>query len=218
MNKPFSDGNCGLYLLDFGTILSLLPKPPAKLLDLGVGAGWTSIFYAKHGYDVTGQDIAEDMISLANLNKKRNSIENVRFMTCDYEQTSFNGEFDCAVFYDSLHHAVDEEKAIQAAYAALKPGGVCITAEPGVGHAGSPQSQQAMKTYGVTEKDMPPRLIIKNGKKAGFTQFKIYSRPVAPTIIGPGFRIEEIKYLFKRVVKSLSGKNMLEGNIVVMIK
>ncbi|MCS7123327.1 MAG: hypothetical protein RMJ17_02010 [Candidatus Aenigmarchaeota archaeon] len=33
-NKPFSDIHRGRYLIDIGIILSLLPPPPAKLLDM----------------------------------------------------------------------------------------------------------------------------------------------------------------------------------------
>ena len=64
LNKPFSDPNCWMYFLDIGGILSFLPEPPAKLLDLGAGSGWTSIFFAKRGYEVTSQDIAAQIIRL----------------------------------------------------------------------------------------------------------------------------------------------------------
>jgi len=44
LDKPFSDSLCWRYLIDIGAILSLLPPPPARLLDLGAGSGWTSVF------------------------------------------------------------------------------------------------------------------------------------------------------------------------------
>lgn len=31
LNKPYSDEKCGLYLIDIGSIIHLLPLPPAKL-------------------------------------------------------------------------------------------------------------------------------------------------------------------------------------------
>ena len=67
LEEPFYDTNCGLYLTYIGTLMSLLPNPPAKVLDLGVGSGWTSVFLARRGYEVTGQDIAPDMIALVNI-------------------------------------------------------------------------------------------------------------------------------------------------------
>src|ERR1051325_1985892 len=63
--KPFSDPQCGQYLLNLGVIFSLLPAVPAKILDLGVGTGWTSVLLAQRGYQVVGVDLAPDMIALA---------------------------------------------------------------------------------------------------------------------------------------------------------
>jgi SAM-dependent methyltransferase len=184
-NKPFSDERCGQLFLDLGIMLSLLPQPPARVLDLGVGTGWTSTLLGKRGYDVVGQDIANDMIDLAELNKKRYEVETLRFIVSDYENMGFKGEFDAAVFYDCLHHAVDEVAALKAVYDALKPGGICLTFEPGVGHSQSPESIRAMELYGVTERDMPPELIVEGALKVGFSGFELYERITHPKKLLP---------------------------------
>ncbi len=173
INKPFSDINCGEFLMGIGGVMSLLPPPPAKLLDLGCGTGWTSIFFARTGYEVTGIDIAEDSISYARKSKEEEKLENLNFMVSDYEDLKFNEEFDAVVFFDSLHHSVDENLAMKMAYKALKKGGVCVTSEPGKGHSKQPTSINAMKNFNVTEKDMPPRKIVKIAKEAGFKRFKV---------------------------------------------
>lgn len=179
-DKPFSDPTCAKNLVDMGVILSLLPSPPARILDLGCGTGWTSVFFAKRGHSVIGQDIAPDMTELAYRNKQRHGAEDLQFITSDYESLQFNSEFDGAVFYDSLHHADDEGAAIASAWRALKPGGVLVTHEPGAGHSKNPQSVEAMRRYGVNEKDMPPVRIFALGQQAGFSKFdKFYD----PTII-----------------------------------
>jgi len=172
VNKPFSDPLCGRYLMEIGAVIFLLPKPPAKLLDFGCGTGWTSIFFAKCGYDVIGQDISEDAIALAR--KSAGGIPNIKFEVCDYENTPYNGIFDCAVFFDSLHHAVDEESAIRSAYSALRKGGICVTSEPGICHQSSRNALEAVKKYNVTEKSMPPDKIRKIAKKIGFSSAVIY--------------------------------------------
>ncbi len=174
LNKPFSDPHCANYLMEFGAVMALLPPAPGRLLDLGCGTGWTSCFLAKHGYQVTGQDIAPDMIHYANVNRDREQLENLNFIVSDYEEMTFTNEFDGAVFFDALHHAEDEVQAIQRVYQALKPGGICVASEPGVGHSRSPASIAAMQKYHVTERDMPPGKIIRAAKQAGFQTMRIY--------------------------------------------
>lgn len=175
-DKPFS-GTTSTHLFDLGLIMAVLPQPPARLLDLGCGTGWTSVFFARRGYQVVGQDIAPDMIRFAERNRDRYSAENLEFVVADYEDLSFTEPFDCAVFYDALHHAVDERAALASVFRALRPGGILITHEPGVGHSTSPEAIHAAKTYGVTEKDMPPRHIKKLCAEIGFSKFEFIPEP-----------------------------------------
>ena len=174
LDKPFSDPDCGLYLMEIGAVMTLLPPPPARLLDVGCGTGWTSAFFARRGYRVTGVDIAPDMIAQAQRLKEREGLANLDFVVRDYEDMAFPEPFDSVVFYNSLHHAVDEALAVRAVYGALRPGGVCVTSEPGRGHGQSAEARAAVARYGVTEKDMPPRLIVQLGRAAGFTGFRVY--------------------------------------------
>jgi SAM-dependent methyltransferase len=176
-DKPFSDATCAKNLIDVGVILSLLPPPPSRLLDLGCGTGWTSVFFAKRGYSVLGQDIAPDMIELAYRNKRRHGVEQLEFVVSDYESMPFESEFDGAVFYDALHHAEDEAAAVKAVWRALKPGGVLITHEPGTGHSKTVHAMEAMRLHDVNEKDMPPAWIFELGRRAGFRKFEQFTDP-----------------------------------------
>src|SRR5438045_590951 len=63
--KPFSDDDCGLYLLRAGALFSLLPPPPARILDCGCGTGWLAYFLARRGYDIVATDVSPDAIALA---------------------------------------------------------------------------------------------------------------------------------------------------------
>lgn len=177
LNKPFSDPMCGDYMIAIGTLRNLLPAPPGRMLDLGCGTGWTSCMFAKMGYDVVGQDIAPDMISCANHNKAREQLSNVKFVVSDYESMPYQNEFDCAMFFDSLHHAEDEYLALEMVYRALKPGGVLVTREPGDGHSKNELTIHAMEEYGVTEKDMPPRKIVSMAKEIGFSKHNVFPFP-----------------------------------------
>jgi SAM-dependent methyltransferase len=183
IRKPFYDPDCWRYLLEIGAMMSMLPPPPARVLDLGCGTGWTSTFFAKRGYDVVGVDICEDMLVYANREREREGLDNLRFVAADYEGLTFDREFDAAIFFDALHHAMDEQAAIQAAFRALKPGGVCITSEPGLGHGDAPQSREAVRRFNVTEKDMPPEKIVALAKYAGFETCRVYPHPTDLNVV-----------------------------------
>lgn len=176
--KPFSDALCGRYLGDMGVVMSLLPPPPARVLDLGVGSGWTTLFLARRGYSVVGWDICPDMISLAEENRERLDGVSAEFAAGDYESLSYRGGFDAVLFHDALHHAEDERAALISAFNSLDPGGICITVEPGEGHAAA--SEAAAAAFGVTEKDMPPHQVIAMGREVGFRRFRVYPRTGEP--------------------------------------
>jgi ubiquinone/menaquinone biosynthesis C-methylase UbiE len=173
-HKPFSDRHCADNLIRMGSVIHLLPSVPARVLDAGCGSGWTTEFLGRRGYGVVGVDISPDMIIRADQRRVELGLKNASFLVSDFESLPFDAEFDAALFYDALHHAVDEEAALAAVYRALKPGGWCITCEPGAGHSTSEGARHAVATYGVTEKDMPPSKIIRVGKRVGFRKFRVY--------------------------------------------
>lgn len=176
LGKPFSDPvNVGSLLSDIASVFTLLPPPPARILDLGCGSGWTSSFYAKVGYDVVGVDISPDAVRAAKQHFK--NTPNLSFKAGDYDELKFTEEFDAVIFFDSLHHAEDELVALRAAYSALKPNGLLIACEPGVGHSKTQNSIDAVAKYGVNERDMPPKLLRPQLKKAGFNTIKTFAYP-----------------------------------------
>ena len=127
IEKPWCDLRRWEYLTDISQIMRLIPPPPAKLLDIGVGPGWTSHLFAQCGFDVLGLDISPDMVSLAN---KRQS--GAKFIVCDYESEKMPQGFNIAVIYDALHHSENEFIVLKNIYEALLPGGILVTIEPGI--------------------------------------------------------------------------------------
>lgn len=200
--KPFSDKFCGQYLIDIGQIVALLPAPPARLLDLGCGTGWTSRFFARCGYAVVGLDISPNAIEISS---SVDSPGNPRFVVGDFESIDYREAFDCVVSYDSLHHSKDEERTIACAYRSLVPGGVYVLSETGVGHSRWAVSLRVKRDYGVIEKDMPPARTIPLLKKAGFDRIITYPR-LKDMIVGEsraGWR--------GRVVQFLAGRGGLKA-------
>jgi SAM-dependent methyltransferase len=174
LNKPFSDEQAGPMLMQVGAILALLPPPPARVLECGCGTGWLSQLLQKSGYRVTGTDVSPNAIDLARNSPMFHGVEPPQFVVADAEQLPFDSLFDAVVFFDALHHAVDEQAAINAAHRALKPGGVCIASETGPGHAEN--SREVVERFDVTEKDMPPRRILQLGRAAGFSKMQVVPR------------------------------------------
>lgn len=173
LNKPFSDESRGARLMEVGAVLLLLPDPPARVLECGCGAGWLSYILAKSGYDVVGQDVSAHAIELARGNPMFRTLPNSpAFIASDFEELPFESEFDAAVFFDSLHHAIDMPRAISRVFRALKPGGLMIASEPGVGHARA--ASQFSQTWDVTDQDAPPELILKLSREAGFSAGKVF--------------------------------------------
>lgn len=169
INLPFVDTWCGGILADIGAILYLLPKKPCTLLDVGVGGGWSSWFYAKAGYDVTGIDISQDWISLIS---KRWKNPNLKYKCVDFE--SLEGEFGAIVMHDTLHHADDPQVWINKAYDLLPKKGVLITCEPGSTHSQQPDSIAASERFGVNENDMGVQKVKEMAKRAGFRDIRLY--------------------------------------------
>jgi SAM-dependent methyltransferase len=167
-DKPFSDPGRAKLLQQIGIVVGLLPPPPARVLDMGCGTGWTTEFLHRSGYDVVGLDIAPDMIDLARTVPARRDIE---FVVADYEGVPTLGTFDAVVFFDSLHHAEDERAALQAAFDALGPAGVVVLSEPGLGHHLTQESMRAKDEFGVTEKEMPPSHIVAMAHDIGFADW-----------------------------------------------
>jgi SAM-dependent methyltransferase len=174
MRKPFSDPAAARYLTDISQILTFLPRPPARLLDLGVGSGWTSEIFASCGYDVVGLDISSDMIEIAN--RKLSTELKLTFAVYDYEDPLPYGDMDAVVIYDALHHAENESVVVERAYAALRPDGVFVCIEPGRGHALTEDTQAAVRNYGTTEKDMPFTYVGGLLRAAGFRKIEQYLR------------------------------------------
>jgi SAM-dependent methyltransferase len=177
LRKPFGDEHCVQYLLNISAFLSVMRPPPARIVEFGCGSGWLSLILAERGYDVVGVDISPDAIVLAEKSKAERQAGNATFLTADYENVRIDPPADYAIFHDALHHAESEDDALRAAHGALGPRGMLICIEPGDGHSESPSSRRAIAEFGVHEKDMPPRKIIRHARAAGFRRHVVLPWP-----------------------------------------
>jgi len=177
VSKPFSDEKCAANLANMDALFHLLDEPPRRIVEFGCGVGWLSLYFARRGYTVVGVDISPDAVVAAKTSRDAQRLPNAEFVVADYEAFAPEEKFDCALFYDSLHHAEDERAAVRCAYQSLKEGGMMIAIEPGRGHSTKEHSVRAVREFGVHEKDMPADYIVRLGREAGFRRHVFLPRP-----------------------------------------
>ncbi len=175
--KPFRGANpreSARLLRDFAAVIELLDLPEgARVLDVGCGPGWTSVFLARMGYFVTGFDLAPDMITLAERRAAREGVsEQCNFRVADSEQFDFAEEFDAVVVYDTLHHTQNEQAVLENCLRALKLNGKLVLAEPGFLHGR--RAQNVTAELGVTERGFAPRALKQTLTRIGFQDVRHY--------------------------------------------
>lgn len=84
-----------------------------KVLDLGCGSGWLSVFISKYGFDVTGIDIAKPAIDLGKLWAQEDNVK-VDFLVGDLLNLPFKeNTFDAVVCNSVLEHfRLDQAKTL----------------------------------------------------------------------------------------------------------
>ncbi len=174
---PFS---CPRNIREFGAgmeILQRLLPADARLLDLGCGAGWTSTFLARAGYDVVGVDISEAMIERAWQEADRQEVP-VRFVVADMEELDLEQrDFDGVLLFDSLHHCPGYSRVLQRAWEHLRPGGYLMLMEPSWLHLLSPHAREMTRLYGVTELGFTRWSLKRALRRAGFDQVRFCCDP-----------------------------------------
>ncbi len=102
-------------------------KPGQVVLDLGSGGGIDVLLSAKRvgpGGKVYGLDMTDEMLALANENKRRAGIENVEFLKGDIEQIPLpDASVDVIISNCVINLSADKHKVLAEAFRVLKPGG-----------------------------------------------------------------------------------------------
>src|SRR4051794_23162093 len=87
--KPFGSEWGSDYWVKWATIAEALGRlglqPGNRVLDLGCGAGWTTLFLAESGFDAVGVDIAPAAVGMARSRAERWGVA-ARFELADIEE------------------------------------------------------------------------------------------------------------------------------------
>lgn len=180
MRKPFWGSEWFLkYSGQFGLLVAeferLGIRPPARVLELGCGAGWMSEFLAASGYHVVGSSIAPTEIELAR--RRIASVEAKKMsgrleyvvapMESVHKVMAAHGPFDCVFVFEALHHAFDWRQTMRSAHACLRPGGWFVLAnEPNVLHTFI--SYRVAKLSNTHEIGMSRKALTQELRAAGF--------------------------------------------------
>jgi ubiquinone/menaquinone biosynthesis C-methylase UbiE len=104
------------------TLLQLLP--PMVIADLGAGEGTFSQLLAQRAKRVIAIDNSPKMVEFGARLASENGIENLEYRVGDLESPPIDdATVDLAFFSQSLHHALHPQRAVEAAFRILKPGG-----------------------------------------------------------------------------------------------
>lgn len=98
-----------------------------KVLDVGCGGGILSEALAQQGASVTGIDMVQESLDVANLHRLESGIK------VDYELTTaedwalqHEGEYDCVCCLEMLEHVPDPSSIVNACAKLVKPGGTLV--------------------------------------------------------------------------------------------
>jgi SAM-dependent methyltransferase len=95
-----------------------------RVLDLGCGAGHTTIAVALRAAHVTGIDVTEEMLAEGRKQLERRGIGNVEFEQGDACALGFGeASFDAVTCRFAAHHFPDAMASVREAARVLKPGG-----------------------------------------------------------------------------------------------
>jgi ubiquinone/menaquinone biosynthesis C-methylase UbiE/DNA-binding transcriptional ArsR family regulator len=158
--------------------------------DLGAGEGTLAQLLAQRAEKVIAVDLSPKMVEFGQSLAIQNGLENLEYRIGDIEDPPITDKsLDLAILSQALHHAEHPQRAIDAAFRILKPGGRLIVLDL-VSH----QFEEARELYadrwlGFTESALAGML-----EKAGFSQIEtiVADKESAPphfhTLLGIGVR------------------------------
>jgi SAM-dependent methyltransferase len=97
-----------------------------KVLDLGCGSGWLSVFLARQGFDVIGVDVAENALKLGQMWAEQENLS-IKFITKDISDLDFPDNYFAAVVANSIFEHLPASlarKTVELLSKAVEKGGV----------------------------------------------------------------------------------------------
>lgn len=112
-------------------VTSLLPRQNSRLLDVGCGAGFSTLMFREAGHDANGLDLhAEERV-------EARAFADIPYTQGDAQHLPFpDASFDAVSMYQVLEHVPEPERALREAMRVLRPGGRLFVVGPNLLGAG----------------------------------------------------------------------------------
>lgn len=183
--KPFgwSHGWGAECWLQWAAVTEMLHRlaiaPPASILDVGCGPGWTSAFLAEAGYEPTGVDLVPANLEAARERAARWDV-GAEFVCSDMEALELGREFDAALLLDALHHSTRPAAVLRGVARHLRPGAWLLLGEPSWLHRLSPHGRHTTRQRGWTERGVSVRALRRDLRAAGFAEVRRFFGSTRP--------------------------------------
>ncbi|MEI6653486.1 MAG: metalloregulator ArsR/SmtB family transcription factor [Verrucomicrobiota bacterium] len=158
--------------------------------DLGAGEGTLAQLLAQRAEQVIAVDISPKMVAFGQDLARKNGLNNLEFRIGDIEAPPIEaGSLDLAVLSQALHHAADPQRAIDAAFRILQPGGRLIVLDLLQHSFEEARELYADRWLGFSECDLATML-----ERAGFSSIETVvadretTAPGFQTLLGIGVR------------------------------
>jgi SAM-dependent methyltransferase len=159
--------------------------------DLGAGEGTLSQLLAQRAEKVIAVDLSPKMVEYAQSLAHKNGLHNLEFRIGDIESPPIdNGTIDLAILSQALHHAENPQRAIDAAFRILKPGGRIIILDLLQHSFTEARELYADRWLGFSESQLASML-----KKSGFIDIETLiadkedAHPKFQTLLGIGAKL-----------------------------
>lgn len=158
--------------------------------DLGAGEGTLAQLLAQRADKVIAVDLSPKMVEYGQALALQNGLANLEYRIGDIENPPIDdSSLDLAILSQALHHAENPQRALDAAFRVLKPGGRLIVLDLLQHHFEEARELYADRWLGFSECDLAAML-----EKAGFLQVEVIvadretAAPKFQTLLGIGSR------------------------------
>ena len=178
-------------------------KPGESVLDLGSGGGIDVLLSARRvgpTGKAYGLDMTDEMLALANENKRKSGIENVEFLKGEIESIPLpDNAVDVIISNCVINLSADKDKVLREAFRVLKPGGRFAVSDVVTRGEILPEIRQSVLAWvgciagALDEDDYHSKLVAAGFEQIGIEPTRIYrAEDARQTLLREGIDIERI--------------------------